>query len=121
MKILYVEDNQINLMLVQRVARMGNHEVVSRTSGEATLADFDEIAPEIVLMDIQLEGAMTGLEAVRALRARNINVPVVALTAYAMRGDREKAIAAGCNEHLPKPIPVKMLLEILDKYDGAVV
>ncbi|MEL6271716.1 MAG: response regulator, partial [Chloroflexota bacterium] len=68
MRILYVEDNQVNLMLVERVAKMGGHEVINRTSGEAALADFDEINPDLILMDIQLEGQMTGLDAVRELR-----------------------------------------------------
>ncbi|MEM6284144.1 MAG: response regulator [Chloroflexota bacterium] len=119
MRILYVEDNQVNLMLVERVARMGGHDVINRTSGEAALADFDEINPDLILMDIQLEGEMTGLDAVRALRQRGVELPIVALTAYAMKGDREKALAAGCNQYLPKPLPINVLLDLLKKYEAA--
>ncbi|MEL6152112.1 MAG: response regulator [Chloroflexota bacterium] len=119
MRILYVEDNQVNLMLVERVAKMGGHEVINRTSGEAALADFDEINPDLILMDIQLEGQMTGLDAVRELRTRGVEMPIVALTAYAMKGDREKALAAGCNQYLPKPLPINVLLDLLKKYEAA--
>lgn len=117
MRVLYVEDNRVNLMLVERVAKMGGHEVINRTSGEAALADFAEIAPDLVLMDIQLEGAMTGLEAVQKLREQGYTVPVVALTAYAMKGDREKALRAGCEEYLPKPLPINKLVELLHRYE----
>ena len=116
MKILYVEDNKVNLMLVERVARMDGHSVINRTTGETTIEEFDDIAPDIILMDIQLEGAMTGLDAVKILRERGVNIPIIAVTAYAMKGDREKALNAGCDEYIPKPIPVKMLLELLQKY-----
>jgi len=117
MRILYVEDNKVNLMLVERIAQMGGHEVVNRTTGEAAIADFDDIDPVFVLMDIQLEGKMTGLDAVKELRAQGKKLPIIALTAYAMKGDRERALEAGCDEYLPKPLPVKVLLELLKKYD----
>lgn len=120
MRVLYVEDNRTNLMLVERVAKMGGHEVVNRTTGEAAVSDFDDIQPDFVLMDIQLEGEMTGLEAVEKLRAQGHKLPIVALTAYAMKGDREKALASGCDEYLPKPLPINTLVELLRKYSHAV-
>ncbi len=116
MKILYVEDNAVNMMLVERVAKMGGHDVVGRTIGEAALEDFDAIKPDLVLMDIQLEGKLNGLDVVRELRKRGVQLPIVALTAYAMKGDREKALAAGCDEYLPKPLPVPKLVELLKAY-----
>jgi CheY-like chemotaxis protein len=117
MHILYVEDNKANLMLVERVARMGGHKVSNRTTGEATLADFDDINPDLILMDIQLEGKLNGLEVVRELRQRQFQLPIIALTAYAMKGDREKALDAGCDEYLPKPLPINKLVELLQTYE----
>lgn len=118
MRILYVEDNKANLMLVERVAKMGGHEVINRTKGETAIADFATIQPDIVLMDIQLEGTMTGLQAVEKLRADGKKLPIIALTAYAMKGDREKAIDVGCDEYLPKPLPINKLVELLKKYQA---
>jgi two-component system cell cycle response regulator DivK len=117
LRILYVEDNAANLSLVHRVARVGGHEVVNRTSGESTLKDFTSIKPDLVLMDIQLEGPMSGLDVVRKLRADGYtDIPIVAVTAYAMKGDKEKALAAGCDSYLPKPLPITELVALIDKY-----
>ncbi len=117
LRILYVEDNAANLSLVHRVARLGGHEVVNRTSGESALADFASIRPDMVLMDVQLEGALNGLEVVEKLRADGYSeVPIIAVTAYAMKGDKEKAINAGCDDYLPKPLPIKDLVALIDKY-----
>lgn len=116
LRILYVEDNAANLSLVHRVARIGGHEVVNRTSGEAALKDFDSIRPDMVLMDIQLEGVLTGLDVVKTLREQGKTLPIVAVTAYAMKGDREKALEAGCNAYLAKPLPIKELIELINQY-----
>lgn len=117
MRILYVEDNPANLFLVQRVARMGNHEVMNYTSGEAALENFERDHPDLVLMDVQLAGNMTGLDAVRKLRGSGYQTPIIAVTAYAMIGDRERCLDAGCDDYLAKPLPVPKLVEIIKKYD----
>jgi len=117
MRILYVEDNLANLSLVQRLARVGDHEVISHPDGEAALANIDQDKPDLILMDVQLKGALTGLEVVKALRARGHNTPIIALTAYAMVGDRERCLEAGCDDYLPKPLPVEQLVEFFQRYD----
>ncbi|MBW4438196.1 MAG: response regulator [Pleurocapsa minor GSE-CHR-MK-17-07R] len=117
MRILYVEDNPANISLLQRVARMGGHEVVNYTEGEKALANFKTDNPDLVLMDLQLAGAMTGLEVVRRLRADGVRTPIVAVTAYAMVGDREKCLAAGCDGYMSKPLPVAELVELVQKYE----
>jgi CheY-like chemotaxis protein len=117
MRILYVEDNPANLFLVQRVARMGSHEVLNYTNGESALENFDRDNPDLVLMDVQLSGAMTGLDVTRKLRSNGHKVPIIAVTAYAMVGDRERCLEAGCDDYLSKPLPVPKLLEIITKYD----
>ncbi|MEO8611357.1 MAG: response regulator [Chloroflexota bacterium] len=119
MRILYVEDNPANLFLVQRVARMGNHEVVNYTEGQPALDHFKEDKPDLVLMDIQLSGILNGLDVVKALRAAGHRTPIVAVTAYAMSGDREKCIEAGCDGYLSKPLPVGELVELFKRYEPA--
>jgi len=116
MRILYVEDNPANLFLVQRVARMGDHEVIHYVEGQPALDRFKEDKPDLVLMDIQLPGKLTGLDVVKTLRAAGHKTPIIAVTAYAMSGDREKCLAAGCDGYLAKPLPVGELVELFKRY-----
>lgn len=119
MRILYVEDNPANLFLVKRVARMGNHEVLNYIDGEDALANFERDKPDLVLMDIQLSGELSGLDVVKRLRADGYTLPIVAVTAYAMLGDRERCIEAGCDDYLAKPLPVPQLVELFERYNAA--
>lgn len=117
MRILYVEDNLANLALVQRLARIGNHEIISHPDGEAALAHFQQDKPDLILMDIQLKGALNGLDVVKKLREQGHKTPIIAVTAYAMLGDRERCLQAGCDEYLPKPLPVEQLVEFFERFD----
>ena len=114
MRILYVEDNQANVYLVKRVAL--GHEVINYIDGEEALAKITKHDPHLILMDIQLAGPMTGLDVVRTLRERGIETPIIAVTAYAMVGDRERCIAAGCDDYLAKPLPITRLIGLIKKY-----
>lgn len=116
MKILYVEDNQVNVSLVRRVARMGGHEVINYIDGEDALRNFERDQPDVVLMDIQLAGALSGLEVVKKLREQGHKMPMVALTAYAMLGDRERCLEAGCDDYLAKPVAIHELVELFKRY-----
>ncbi|MGJ3240304.1 MAG: response regulator [Anaerolineae bacterium] len=120
MKILYVEDNPANVFLVKRVARMGSHEIINYIDGNQALRKFDEINPDLVLMDIQLAGDKSGLDVVRELRSRGVQTPIIAVTAYAMVGDRERCIEAGCDDYLAKPLPIPRLVEIFQSYQEQV-
>ena len=104
-KILFVEDDPDIRDLV-RLALEDEHEILSAETAEEGLAVAAEHAPDVILMDISLGGGFDGLEATGRLRAdpRFERTPVVALTAHAMPGDRERALAAGCDEHWTKPI-----------------
>lgn len=117
MKIMYVEDNQANISLLQRIARMGGHQVINYTNGEHALTNFEQDRPDLVLMDLQLEGRVSGLEVVKQLRERGFKTPIVAVTAYAMVGDRERCIDAGCDSYLSKPLPVAELVELVQNYE----
>jgi two-component system, cell cycle response regulator DivK len=110
-KILLVEDNEMNRdMLSRRLQRRG-YEVVTAVDGEAGLAMTRSEAPALVLMDMSLPG-VDGWEATRQLKADPATraIPVVALTAHAMAGDREQALAAGCDDFDTKPIDLERLL-----------
>jgi two-component system cell cycle response regulator DivK len=120
MRILYVEDNPANLFLIKRVAKMGDHEVINLIDGEEALRKIDIIKPDLILMDIQLAGQLTGLDVVRKLRQDGLTVPIVAVTAYAMVGDRERCLEAGCNEYLSKPLPIGRVVELLQLYQAGV-
>jgi CheY-like chemotaxis protein len=105
-KILLVEDEPDNRDLIRMFLVSDGHEVATAATGEDAVAEAAGGAFDLVLMDLSLPGEFDGIEATRRLRAdaRFDRVPVVALTAHAMRGDRERALAAGCDEHIAKPI-----------------
>jgi len=104
-RILLIEDNEQNRYLVTFLLQARGWEVVHAADGPAGLALAGEIAPALILLDIQLPG-MDGYAVARALRAnpKLAAIPVVAVTSYAMSGDRERCIEAGCTGYLEKPI-----------------
>jgi CheY-like chemotaxis protein len=110
-KILLVEDNEMNRdMLSRRLERRG-YEVIVAVDGEEGVARAKAEAPDLVLMDMSLP-VLDGWEASRQLKAapETKSIPIVALTAHAMSGDREKALAAGCDDFDTKPIDLPRLL-----------
>ena len=110
-RILLVEDNELNRdMLSRRLIRRG-FEVVIAFDGQEGIDKTRELAPDLVLMDLSLP-IVDGWEATRRLKADPATraVPVIALTAHAMFGDREKALAAGCDDHDTKPVDFARLL-----------
>jgi two-component system cell cycle response regulator DivK len=115
-KILLVEDNEMNRdMLSRRLERRG-YEVIVAVDGEEGVARAKVDAPDLVLMDLSLPG-IDGWEATRQLKAaeETRSIPVLALTAHAMAGDREKALEAGCDEFDTKPVDLPRLI---DKIEG---
>lgn len=116
MRIMYVEDNSANISLLLRVARMGGHEVLNYHDGEVALERFAGDNPDLVLMDLQLAGSMGGLDVVRELRKRGVQTPIVAVTAYAMMGDRERCLEAGCDAYLSKPLPIAELVDMVQRF-----
>jgi CheY-like chemotaxis protein len=118
MRIAYIEDNTANLALVRRVARIGQHEVQGYAEGQEALTAILADPPDLILVDIQLGGEMDGLTLTRALRAAGITHPIIAVTAYAMIGDRERCITAGCTDYLPKPLPISELVALFEAYSS---
>jgi two-component system, cell cycle response regulator DivK len=118
-KILLVEDNEMNRdMLARRLERRG-FEVVIAVDGSQGVAMAQSAAPELILMDMSLP-VLDGWEATRQLKAgaETRAIPVIALTAHAMSGDREKAMAAGCDDYDTKPIELPRLLAKIDALLG---
>jgi two-component system cell cycle response regulator DivK len=109
--VLYIEDNDDNVyMLTRRLTRRG-HEVLVAADGESGIERAQAEQPDLILMDMGLPG-IDGWEATRRLKAdgQTAAIPVIALTAHAMEGDREKALEAGCDDFETKPVQLDQLL-----------
>jgi len=107
-RILVVEDNPLNLELVRDILTAEGYEVLEAADGATGVAIATLERPALILMDLQLP-RLDGLEATRLIRAdpRLADIPIVAVTAHAMKGDDEKARAAGCDGFVTKPIQVR--------------
>lgn len=109
-RILIVDDNAVNLKLARVLLAGAGYDVRTAADAEEALRALASFAPRLVLMDLQLPG-MDGLTLTRRLKADPAwrQVVVIALTAYAMKGDRERALAAGCDDYVTKPIDTEEL------------
>ncbi len=108
--ILLIDDHPVNLKLASQVLLAGGHTVIQAEDAEQALALLQESVPDLVLTDIALPG-MDGLELTRRLKAdpRFRHLPVVALTASAMKGDERRVLQAGCDAYISKPIDTRTL------------
>lgn len=116
-KILLVEDNEMNRdMLARRLQRRG-FEVVVAPDGQQAVDKTRELKPDLVLMDLSLP-VMDGWEATRQLKADESTkqIPIIALTAHALEGDRKKALEAGCDDFETKPVDITSLLSTMNSY-----
>jgi len=118
-KILVVEDNTVNLELFMDLIKMGGHECIHSTKGEDVLEIVKREKPDLLLLDIQLPG-IDGMEVGKILRAdeETKNLKVIALTAYAMKGDKEMFLEKGFDGYIPKPVKMKEFLEAIEGYLG---
>lgn len=108
--ILVVDDNPTNLKLVSDVLEFDGYEIVQAEDAEQAQALLKKRLPDLILMDIALPG-MDGLTLTRLLKSdpHTQRIPVIALTAFAMKGDEEKAVAAGCDGYVTKPVDTRAL------------
>ena len=119
-KVLIVEDNPANLTLATFLLQSAGYTVVSATNAEAGVGLAKTEQPDLILMDIQLPG-MDGLEATALLKSDEStqSIPVIALTALAMKGDEERIMAAGCDGYIAKPLDYKeFLAKVGRRLDG---
>lgn len=115
-KVLLVDDNASNRKLSFTVLELGGHAVLQACNAEEALALARSEKPDIILMDIQMPG-MDGLEATRIIKGdpTTRHIKVIALTALAMKGDRERILAAGCDGYMAKPVSYKELWSYLEE------
>jgi CheY-like chemotaxis protein len=104
-RILIIEDNEHNLYLETFILQKNGHEVIQARNGEAGIALAARMTPDLILLDIQLPG-MDGYTVAQQLRKNPTiaNIPIIAVTSYAMTGDREHILEAGCTSYIEKPI-----------------
>ncbi|MEP6476428.1 MAG: response regulator [Actinomycetota bacterium] len=116
-QVLIVEDNQKNMKLFRDVLLAKGYRTLEATTGGEALELATEHGPDLVLMDIQLPD-LDGVQSLRRLRAdeRTAGIPVLALTAQAMQGDRERFLAAGFDGYLSKPVDVRELIETVREH-----
>ena len=119
-KVLVVDDSPTDLHVITGYLANNGYETVSARNGEEALLKANEDKPDLILMDVQMPG-MDGLEATRKIRSAQAefrNTPIIALTAYAMSGDREKFLRAGMDGYLAKPVDNEDLLRVLARHLG---
>jgi CheY-like chemotaxis protein len=117
--VLVVDDNPMNLKLVRFLLKRGGYDVREAADAEQAIAILADVVPAVILMDIQLPG-MDGLELTRRLKLdeRTRAVPIVAVTAFAMAGDDQRAFAAGCDAYVTKPIDTRALPGLIERMVG---
>lgn len=113
-RILVAEDNDSNYMLMSYILK-NHYEPVRARNGQEAVEMAETQAPDLILMDLKMP-IFNGLEATRMIREKNVDIPIIALTANAFDNDREDAVAAGCNDFLSKPVSSQKCLEVIAKY-----
>jgi CheY-like chemotaxis protein len=113
-KVMIVEDNPMNMRLIEMILKSDDYVLLKATDGEEALAIAAIDHPDLVLMDIRLP-KLNGLEVAKRLK-KNVqlnHIPIIALTAHAMKGDMEKAMEAGCDSYVSKPIDTRQLPKLV--------
>ena len=115
--VLIVEDDPRNLRLVRDLLQVKGYETIEAVDGRQGVALAKEHHPKLILMDIQMP-VMDGIQAAKILKADQDTkaIPIIAFTAYAMKGDEEKMREAGCDGYIPKPIDIKVFLKKVGQY-----
>jgi two-component system cell cycle response regulator DivK len=116
-RVLVVEDNETNLYLIRFILKKNGFEVIESINGDEGIKLAIREKPDLVLMDIQLPD-INGLEVTKRIREFEVarDIPIIALTSYALAGDREKALAAGCTGYIEKPINPETFMAEIKKY-----
>jgi two-component system, cell cycle response regulator DivK len=114
--LLIVEDSELNRDLLVQIFE-DSYDIELAADGQAAVRIALAEQPDLILMDIGLPG-LSGLDAVRTIRARSVNVPIIAVSSRVMPGDRERAFEAGCDEFVSKPIDDLLLVELVEKLVG---
>ena len=118
-KVLIVEDNELNMKLLNDILAAHGYTTLQATNGLEALRIARIYRPDLILMDIRLP-LISGLEITKRLKADEElrSIPVVAVTAFAMKGDKEKILQAGCEGYLSKPIAITEFMQTVERYSG---
>lgn len=116
-RILVVEDQELNRKVVRIVLQSKGYTVVEATDAVEAIASLENAIPQLILMDIALPG-QSGEELARRIKANLawVDIPIIALTAAAMSGDKERILKAGCDDYLSKPIDIQVLVERVETH-----
>jgi CheY-like chemotaxis protein len=121
LRILLTEDNLVNQRVAVRILERAGHRVTLARNGREAIEKWSAQSFDLILMDVQMP-EVDGLQATVAIRERErasgAHIPIIAMTAYALSGDRERCLASGMNDYLTKPIDSRLLLELLGRYSG---
>ena len=119
-RILIVEDNELNLKLLNDILEFQGYGVILTRSGRAAIELAREHRPDLILLDLQLPD-IPGTEVARHLKADAWTqiIPLIAVTAFAMHGDRRKALDSGCDDYVAKPFRIQDLLDLVARYTNA--
>lgn len=116
---LVIEDNEDNMVLITRLLNKSGYQTIEAVTGREGVQKTLSESPDFVLLDIQLPD-IDGTEVLRLIRQAGSTVPIIAITSYAMAGDREKLLAAGCNGYIEKPIdPARIIIQITQALEEA--
>ena len=115
-RILVIEDQELNRKVVRIVLQSKGYTVLEATDATEALASLEDAIPQLILMDIALPG-QSGEDLTRRIKANLdwVDIPIIALTAAAMSGDKERILKAGCDDYLSKPIDIKVLVERVER------
>jgi two-component system cell cycle response regulator DivK len=118
--IMHVEDNEYNRKIVRDLLSKNNYELMEAHNGEAALEALARRRPDLILMDVQLP-KLSGLEVTRMIRANSTlaQIPVIAITSFALSGDDRLALEAGCNGYISKPFRPRDLLDMIRRFIGS--
>lgn len=116
-QVLCIEDNSSNMTLISRIVEAEGHTLVRAEDGPTGLMLLGQMTPDLILLDVNIPG-VNGLEIARRISVdeRLGDVPLIAITANVLVGDRERCLEAGCDEYLPKPLDIKRLRELMRQY-----
>jgi len=116
-KVLAIEDNQTNMVLISRIVEAEGHELLQATDGPSALETLEAKVPDIILLDINIPG-IHGLDLARRIKSdeRLWHIPIIATTANVLIGDKERCLEAGCDDYLPKPLDIRKLREMMRYY-----
>jgi len=117
-KVFIVEDNELNLKLFCDLLAIKKHEVIVSKDGIGTLNIALKERPDLILMDIQLNSGLSGIDLVHDLKKNKDtkHIPIIVITAFAMKKDEESISNSGCNMYLPKPVSIQKFFESIDVF-----